>query len=149
MAWWIWMVGGFVLVSLELLFGGELWLLLAGLSAVVVGLFAGAEILPPAGQYLAFAALVGSAFLLRRRFLPPNRRSRTEAESASLLGELGTATSTILPGKPGDAQFRGARWPARSATGRPIEAGSGIRVARTEGITLFVEPEPPDTGRTP
>lgn len=122
-----------------MLAGGELWLLFAGLAAIVVGLLAGVGVTGLGAQFLVFSALAVSAFFLRRRLLKP-----TDAEpvgSESLVGELGTVTSAILPGKTGDAEFRGARWPARTASGNPIESGSTVRVSRMEGITLFVEPE--------
>ena len=139
MAWWIWIAAGVVLAGLEMLAGGELWLLFAGLAAIIVGLLAGVGVTGLGAQLLVFSALAVSAFFLRRRLLKP-----TDAEpvgSESLVGELGTVTSAILPGKTGDAEFRGARWPARTASGNPIESGSTVRVSRMEGITLFVEPE--------
>ena len=139
MAWWIWIAAGVVLAGLEMLAGGELWLLFAGLAAIIVGLLAGVGVTGLGAQFLVFSALAVSAFFLRRRLLKP-----TDAEpvgSESLVGELGTVTSAILPGKTGDAEFRGARWPARTASGNPIESGSTVRVSRMEGITLFVEPE--------
>ena len=139
MAWWIWIAAGVVLAGLELLAGGELWLLFAGVAAVVVGLLAGVGVTGLAPQLLIFSALAASAFFVRRRLLKP--ADARAAGSESLVGELGTATSEILPGKTGDAEFRGARWPARTASGQSIDAGSSVRVARMEGITLFVEPE--------
>ena len=122
-----------------MLAGGELWLLFAGLAAIIVGLLAGVGMTGLEAQFLVFSALSVSAFFLRRRLLKP-----TDAEPAgseSLVGELGLATSTILPATPGNAEFRGSSWPARSATGHAIEAGTVVRVVRMEGITLFVEPE--------
>ena len=139
MAWWIWIAAGVVLAGLEMLAGGELWLLFAGVAAIVVGLLAGVGVTGLGAQLLVFSVLAISAFFLRRRLLKP-----TDAEpvgSESLVGELGTATSPILPGKTGDAEFRGSRWPARTASGSPIESGGAVRVVRMEGITLFVEPE--------
>ena len=139
MVWWIWIVAGVVLAALELLAGGELWLLFAGIAAVVVGLLAGVGLTGLAPQFLVFSVLAGSAFFVRRRLLAPADKSPVGSDS--LVGEVGTAASEILPNKPGHAEFRGSRWIARAASGQPIEAGSSVRVARMEGITLFVEPE--------
>ena len=139
MVWWIWIVAGVVLAALELLAGGELWLLFAGIAAVVVGLLAGVGLTGLAPQFLVFSVLAGSAFFVRRRLLAPADKSPVGSDS--LVGEVGTAASEILPNKPGHAEFRGSRWIARAASGQPIKAGSSVRVARMEGITLFVEPE--------
>ena len=92
-----------------------------------------------AAQFLVFSVLAVSAFFLRRRLTRPVDTGKVGSES--LIGEIGPATSTILPATPGNAEFRGSSWPARSATGHRIEAGAVVRVVRMEGITLFVEPE--------
>ena len=139
MAWWIWVAAGVVLASLELLAGGELWLLFAGTAAIIVGLLAGVGMTGLASQFLVFSILAASAFFVRRRLLAPADKSPVGSDS--LVGEVGTAASEILPNKPGHAEFRGSRWTARTASGQAIDAGSSVRVARMEGITLFVEPE--------
>ena len=105
MAWWIWIAAGVVLAGLEMLAGGELWLLFAGVAAIVVGLLAGVGVTGLGAQLLVFSVLAVSAFFLRRRLLKPTGAEPVGSES--LVGELGTATSPILPGKTGDAEFRG------------------------------------------
>ena len=79
-AWSIWVVAGVVLAALELLAGGELWLLFAGVAAVVVGLLAGLGMTGLAPQFLVFSILAASAFFVRRRLLAPggqeSRRQR-------------------------------------------------------------------------
>ena len=139
MAWWIWVTVGVVLAALELVAGGQLWLLFAGLAAITVGLLAGGGMTWLAAQLLVFSALVVSAFFVKRRFLAPADQSPVGSDS--LVGEIGTAASEISPDKPGHAEFRGSRWKARPASGQRIEAGSSVRVVRMEGIALFVEPE--------
>lgn len=139
MVWWIWITAGVLLALVELLAGGELWLLFAGISAIIVGLLAGVGMTDLAAQFLVFTVLAVSAFFVRRRFTRPSDTGKVGSES--LVGELGSATSVIGPGKPGNAQFRGSPWPARSATGQAIASGTTVRVVRMEGITLFVEPE--------
>lgn len=139
MAWWIWVTAGIVLAAIELLASGELWLLFAGIAAIIVGLLAGAGMTSLALQFLVFSLLAVSAFFLRRRLAAPVETGRVGSDS--LVGETGTAISAIRPGKPGNADFRGSSWPARAASGQPIESGTSVRVVRMEGITLFVDPE--------
>ncbi len=138
MAWWIWIGAGALLAALELIVGGELWLLLIGLAAVVVGLGAGVGLTALAPQLALFALLAVSVFFLRRR-LDTGPAAAPSVGSESLVGETGTAATEILPNKPGQAEFRGSRWPARAAAGQAIEAGARVRVTRMKGITLFVE----------
>ncbi|MCY4626761.1 MAG: hypothetical protein OXE58_04225, partial [Acidobacteria bacterium] len=91
MAWWIWIGAGIVLALVELLAGGELWLLFAGLAAIIVGLLAGVGMTGLAPQFLVFSSLAASAFFVRRRLTVS--ADKTPVGSDSLVGETGTAAS--------------------------------------------------------
>ena len=138
MSWWVWMLAGAVLAALELLAGGTLWLLLAGLAAMLVGLAAAAGVDSAALQFLIFSLLAGSVFLVKSRF--PTSGGR-DAAMPTLVGEIGVAVTEIAPGKTGKAEFRGTQWTARSADDRTVAAGAGVRVVWVEGVSLYVEPE--------
>ena len=139
MTWWIWMLAGAGLVALELLAGGELWLLLAGLAAVLVGVAALAGVDSVALQLLIFSLLGGSVYLVKSRLLPAS--ARPDAGTPTLVGELGVAVTEIAPGKAGTAELRGTSWTARCAGDRAMTPGTGVRVVWVEGVTLYVEPE--------
>jgi membrane protein implicated in regulation of membrane protease activity len=139
MAWWIWMLAGAGLVALELLAGGELWLLLAGLAAVLVGVAALAGVDSVALQLLIFSLLGGSVYLVKSRLLPAS--APPVAGTPTLVGELGVAVTEIAPGKAGTAELRGTSWTARCAGDRTMAPGTGVRVVWVEGVTLYVEPE--------
>ena len=132
------MVAGAGLVALELLAGGELWLLLAGVAAVLVGLVALAGVENPALQLLVFSLLGCSVYLVKSRLL---RARRTDEAVPTLVGELGVAVTEIAPGRAGKAELRGTQWTARSADDRTMAAGAGVRVVWVEGVSLYVEPE--------
>ena len=133
------MLAGAGLVALELLAGGELWLLLAGLAAVLVGVAALAGVDSVALQLLIFSLLGGSVYLVKSRLLPAS--GRPDAGTPTLVGELGMAVTEIAPGKAGTAEFRGTSWTARCAGDRAMAPGTGVRVVWVEGVTLYVEPE--------
>ena len=136
MTWWIWMLAGASLAALELLAGGALWLLLAGVAAALVGLVALAGVESLALQLLVFSLLGCSVYLLKSRLLPAGRAVRP-----TLVGELGVAATEIAPGRAGTAEFRGTHWTARSADDRTMAPGAGVRVVWVEGVSLYVEPE--------
>ena len=138
MTWWIWMLAGAALAALELLAGGELWLLLAGVAAVLVGLVALAGVDSLALQLLVFSLLGCSVYLLKSRFLPAGGGG---ASLPTLVGETGVAVTEIAPGRTGTAELRGTHWTARSADDRTIAPGAGVRVVWVEGVSLYVEPE--------
>ena len=133
------MLAGAGLVALELLAGGELWLLLAGLAAVLVGVAALAGVDSVALQLLIFSLLGGSVYLVKSRLLPAS--GRPDAGTPTLVGELGVAVTEIAPGKAGTAELRGTSWTARCAGDRAMAPGTGVRVVWVEGVSLYVEPE--------
>lgn len=138
MTWWIWMLAGAVLVALELLAGGALWLLLAGLSAMLVGVAALAGVDSVALQLLIFSLLGCSVYLVKSRLWPAS--GQPDAGTATLVGELGVAVTEIAPGRVGTAELRGTSWTARCADDRTMAPGAGVRVVWVEGVTLYVEP---------
>ena len=132
------MLAGAVLAALELLAGGTLWLLLAGLAAMLVGLVAAAGVDSAALQFLIFSLLAASVYLVKSRFPASGGR---DAAMPTLVGEIGVALTEIAPGKAGKAEFRGTQWTARSADDRTVAPGAGVRVVWVEGVSLYVEPE--------
>lgn len=132
------MLGGAGLAVLELLAGGELWLLLAGVAAILVGLLALAGVDSLVLQFLAFSLLGCSAYFVKSRLLPARG---ADPAMPTLVGELGVAVTEIAPGKAGTAELRGTHWTARSADDQTVAPGAGIRVVWVEGVSLYVEPE--------
>lgn len=139
MIWWIWILAGVVFAALEILVGGELWLLLIGIAAFGTGMLAAVGLPGPELQILTFAVLLGSAFLVRRR-LTPKTRPRVVQGAAALVGEIGTVTRTVGPARSGQVEVRGSTWPALAAEGPDIAPGAGVRVAAVVGIRLRVRP---------
>ena len=132
------MLAGAGLAVVELLAGGELWLLLTGAAALLVGLLALAGVDSLALQMLAFSLLVCSVYFVKSRLLPA---SGADAVPPALVGEVGVAMTEIAPGKAGTAELRGTQWTARSADDRTMPPGVGVRVVWVEGVSLYVEPE--------
>ena len=84
----------------------------------------------------AFGALIAATAIRTRRMTAP----------------LGTQLPSLAPGAPGEVRLplepigsvyaAGEEWSARSADDRPLPRGTPVRVVRTEGLTVVVEPDP-------
>jgi membrane-bound serine protease (ClpP class) len=85
---------------------------------------------------LVIAALieVGEVFLWIR-FL---RRYRVTTGAEGMVGERAEVIEALDPA--GRVRFHGEIWSARS--GAPVGAGQLVRIARVDGLTLVVEPDP-------
>ncbi len=140
MIWWLWVIGGILLLAFELATPGGLFALFFGIGALLVAPLAaiGAS---AAVQWFAFSALsiVGLITLrgrLLRRFSQPGMSVQPE-----LVGERAVLLSDLPPGGEGKAELRGTTWTVRSAADLPLPAGQKCLVERVEGLTLWVDAE--------
>ncbi len=117
-----------------------------GLAALIAGTII---LFPPAPTFPGFRASVdplviaamalvsGGFFLYVARFAVSVRNLSWAGGSPALIGATGVASSDIGPN--GVAYVAGEHWSARSEAA-PIPKGSTVRVKRTDGLSLIVEP---------
>jgi membrane-bound serine protease (ClpP class) len=81
---------------------------------------------------MTLAFVVGMPSMVRTRFATPTIGREW------LIGLEGVAATDVAPD--GEVTVRGARWRARTNRATPITAGTPLRVAAIDGVTLQVEP---------
>jgi inner membrane protein len=141
MAWWLWVLLGFLLLALEMLSTG-LNIAFFGFGAMVVGALVAFDLGGPLWlQLLLFSVIsvVSLAFLrkpLRRGF----GLDRPAAEIDTLVGESAEVTTPIGAQGRGKAELRGATWAAQNVSDAPLERGDRCVVERVEGLTLYIRP---------
>ncbi len=143
MPWWIWIGAGLALALLEvLLSGGELYLLLIGAAALVVGvvdLAGGHDI---ALQMLVFCLAAASCLVFFRGRLSDRLKGGVpERDVDSLLSERARAVDALEPGAEGLVELRGTNWNARNVGNSTIPSGAPCRVEKVDGLLLWVSPE--------
>ena len=114
-------------------------LLVGGLAALLLTLLSGsAPLLPAGGQLLVFAALVGVASGLVRRW-SMDRGERTIPPAAG--AELAEVIAAFDQRGEGRVRWQGQSWAARNLEpGRPLTSGSAVIVMGREGTRLQVLP---------
>ncbi len=115
----IWFAAGAFAALIAALLGGALWIQITLFLAV--SLLCLAAVRPLAKKHLN------------------NKVEHTNADR--VIGADAQVTEDIdnIHGK-GTVVIRGMTWSARSQDGRPIAAGTMVRVLRIEGVKVFVEP---------
>jgi inner membrane protein len=98
----------------------------------------------PAAWFLwPFTAVVATTVNLwvYKKWAPAGRAPLTMSMD-SLPGEHGKVTTEVVPGElTGKVTVRGATWSARVEDGKPsIPPGAKVKVLRSEGVHLIVEP---------
>lgn len=141
MAWWIWMVGGFLLLALETVTPG-FFLLFFGVGAVMMGFF---ELLFPGlplwVELLLFMAISTLWLaLFRRRVMEFMEKRQPSKKVDSIEGEVAVALEDLEPARPGKAELRGSSWNAMNLADFTIPKSARCRVEKIEGLTLFVRP---------
>ena len=142
MAWWMWVLGGLLLLVIEVATPGGFFAVFFGLGAILVGVARALGWSGPAWlEWLVFTVLSVVSLLLFRRPLMRRfnlsggkRVDRFEDEAAVVLEE-------VAPGGVGKAELRGTTWNARTAGAAALARGQRCRVERVEGLTLWLRAE--------
>ena len=136
---WNWIILGGILLAIEVMAPGTfiLWL---GLSAILVGIISFAIEWSWQAQGVAFAVLSIVSLVvwwrLGRRVKQDNDQPFLNRRSQAFVGRVFTLDKPIVGGA-GTVRIDDSIW---RITGPDCAAGSRIKIARADGVTLFVEP---------
>jgi membrane protein implicated in regulation of membrane protease activity len=143
MAWWIWVLGGLVLLVAEVATPGGFFAVFFAAGAILVGALKALGWDGPAwAEWAVFTVLSLVALglfrkpLMRRFNLSGGKKTVDRME-----GERALVTEDVAPGGVGKAEMRGTPWTARTAGEAMLAKGQRCRVERVEGLTLWLRAE--------
>lgn len=138
--WWMWIVLGFVLVVIELLTPGGLFIIFFGVGAIVVGLLTLLGIVERAWvAWLLFPIIALAALRVFRAPLLARLQKNTFSDSVdSLVGETAIAGGSMAPGEHGRVELRGSFWNGQNVGTQTIAAAGRCRVVAVDGLRLDV-----------
>ena len=140
MTWWAWIIGGAILLGAELAFvDAQFYLVFLGTAAIVVGIAVGSiSGVPVAAQWLAFSALAIVSMVTFRKRIYDRLRGRTPQVSTSPVGSVLVLPRPLAPGETCQIEHGGTFWTVQCEGAAPLAAGTRVRIARVEGLTLLV-----------
>jgi membrane protein implicated in regulation of membrane protease activity len=144
MTWWMWLVGGLVLLAFELLTPGGFFILFFGLAALVVGVLSALGLAGPVWLQVVLFVVLSVAFLMlfRRPLLDWLRARELERPPVDALeSEIAILLEDLSPGGVAKAELRGTSWSARTREAGGLARGQRCRIERVEGLTLWLRPE--------
>ena len=147
MEWWLWIIVGCALLTIELaVIDAAFYLVLIGAAGILVGI---AKLLVPGipvtVELLGFAVLsIVFAVFLRKTLY--NKIRRASGYSHRLIGSLVKVTDHVPPNGRTRVEYRGAGWDAVNIGTVPIEAGATARVSGEDGIELKIEVDDSSSG---
>lgn len=141
MPWWLWLLLGLILASLELATAGGFYLIFFGVAALLIGVLSAMGFGGPVWvEWAGFAIFSVVLVLAFRR--PMLRLTQTDGgEVDAIVGQIAVASEAIAPGAIGRAELRGSSWSARNLHTEPLAAGQRCRVERVDGLLLHLVPE--------
>jgi inner membrane protein len=142
MAWWLWVLGGLLLLVAEVATPGGFFVIFFGAGAILVGVATALGWSGPAwAEWLAFSVLSVALLVVFRRPLMRRFNLNTSKPVDRLESESAVVTETVAPGGQGKAELRGTPWAARTSGSSTLAPGQRCRVERVEGLTLWVRAE--------
>jgi hypothetical protein len=142
MAWWIWVLGGLVLLVAEVTTPGGFFAIFFGAGAILVGALKALGWEGPAwAEWLVFTALSVASLAFFRKPLMRRFSLSSGTPVDRMEGERAQVTEDVAPGGVGKAEMRGASWTARTAGDATLAKGCRCRVERVEGLTLWLRAE--------
>lgn len=138
--WWHWVVGGLILIALEIVVPG-VFLLWIGLGAIAAGAIVAAfGIVSWEIQCLIFVPLAFISLFLGRKYIvkaAPAEDTTLNRRLASYVGRRAEVTQAIVNGK-GRIRLGDTLWIVQ---GKDCPAGTMVTVTGVAGSELVVEPE--------
>ena len=144
MVWWYWMVLGLALLAAEMTTPGGFYIIFFGFAALLVGTFAGLEIVNTDWlQWLLFSVIaIGSLLLFRGPLLARmNGGRQLQGEVDSLIGEVVIPLDALAAGATGKAELRGTTWTAKNVGPNAFRKGQRGKVVKVDGLTLWITTE--------
>jgi membrane protein implicated in regulation of membrane protease activity len=142
MAWWVWVLGGLVLLVAEVTTPGGFFAVFFGAGAILVGVLKALGWAGPAwAEWLVFTVLSVVSLALFREPLTRRFHLSSGKPVDRLEGETAVVIEDVPPGGVGRAEMRGAAWTARTRSDLPLGKGRRCRVERVEGLTLWLRAE--------
>jgi membrane protein implicated in regulation of membrane protease activity len=138
-----WLIGGIVLIILELVVPGAILMFLGG-GALVVALLLWTGVL---GHWMGafttwFVVSLALIIVFRsmvQRFSGGKSARESTDEDADAAGTVVTVTETIRPGAEGRIRYRGTTWPA-ICHDRVLEVDAKARLVHRENLAWVVAP---------
>ena len=144
MVWWYWMILGLGLLGAEMTTPGGFYILFFGLSALLVGTFAGLQLVQADWmQWLLFSVIAISSLLVFRGPLLARMSDGRNAHGNvdSMIGEVAIPLEALPTGATGRAELRGSTWTAKNVGPTAFSKGQRGKVTKVDGLTLWITAE--------
>jgi hypothetical protein len=142
MEWWIWAVAGLAFIVSEVATSGFFMMFfgVGAFASAALSFFAPAS--PLSTQVLTFSLVsIVSLLLFRKPLMRTFGLDKAVPSRDEIVRETALPMEDIAPGQTGKAELRGTTWNARNHGKAVLTKGQRCRVAKVDGLTLWLESE--------
>lgn len=134
-----WLILGLVLLAFEIM-SGTFVLLFFAVSAFIVGLLAWLAVIESNVVQMVVFGVVGGGGLLMfkdkvRSALQKSGQEKYKVDSGEVIA---LDTSIAIDGQ-AEVNYQGTKWTAVNGSGRALQAGEKVTIARIDGVKLVVK----------
>jgi len=138
MSWWIWVLIGLLLLTIEFV-SSTMHVGLFAVGAFVVAILVGFGVdMPLWGQIVTFTSVSIFALIFIRPYIVRKLKLDQKRVVDTLIGEQALALDDIAPAAIGKAEMRGSTWSARNIGETSLIRGQRCVVAHVEGLLLHI-----------
>ncbi len=138
MSWWIWVLVGLLLLSVEFVSSTmHVGLFAVGAFVVAILVAFGVE-MPLWGQLVTFTSVSIVSVIFVRPLIVRKLKLDEKKIVDTLIGEQALALDDIAPAAIGKAEMRGTTWSARNVGETGLARGQRCVVAHVEGLLLHI-----------
>lgn len=137
MEWWMWVVGGVLLLAAEVLTPGLFFLFFFGIGGILTGILSKFGVVAdPSMEWIVWSAVSVVSMVIFRPMLLRLAKNIAPANLETYVGETAIPTADIAPGAIGQAELRGVPWTAENVGTSSVVKGQRCRVVALEGLKL-------------
>ncbi len=138
MAWWVWVLAAFLLLTIEF-FATTAHIGFFAIGAFLVAIIVGAGVpMPLWGQLLTFSISSVILLVFVRPLVVRKLGLSVTKNVDALVGEQAVVLSDLAPSDEGKAEMRGSTWTARNIGETPLIKGQRCLVEKIVGLTIYV-----------
>jgi membrane protein implicated in regulation of membrane protease activity len=140
MVWWLWIVIGIILISVEIFVPLDFFLIFIGLGFSLTGAIVYLEILTAEWMQWTLCAVIslGLYIGLKPKLIGKFSKNAPDRKE-DYIGETVNILTEIPAGEIGKGALRGTTWQVRNNTANTLKINSNHLVNRTDGILLIIE----------
>lgn len=139
MAWWFWVLIGFLLFTAEIFLPLDFFLFFFALAFLTTGALSWLGLIVDLAWQFTFCGFLSILFVFALRPYLKGKISSTSKPVFEVKGDKVVISEDILPGESGKGNMRGTSWQVKNNSNETLKANKSYVVSATDSLTLIIQ----------